>query len=53
MWAEFREALFFPVAIFRIPDRLFDSVLVVESHDIEKLTEVPGRADHKNFDKIA
>ena len=33
--AEFREANFFPVNIFRTPDKLFDSVNKAESHDVK------------------
>ena len=33
--AEFREAIFFPVNIFRTPDKLFDSVNDAESHVVK------------------
>ena len=33
--AEFREAKFFPVNIFRTPDKLFDSINNPESHDVK------------------
>ena len=34
--AEFREAKFFPLSIFRTPDKLFDSVNDAESHVVKK-----------------
>ena len=40
--AEFREAKYFPVDIFRIPNSLFDSVSDAESRDIKSLTRFPG-----------
>ena len=36
------ESIFFPVDIFRGPNRLFDSVSDAESHDIKILTGFPG-----------
>ena len=36
------EELFFPVEIFRCPNRLFDSVNDAESHDIKILIRFPG-----------
>ena len=40
--AEFREAKYFPVDIFRIPNSLFDSVRDDESRDIKSLAKFPG-----------
>ena len=37
------EELFFPVDVFRGPNRLFDSVSDAESHDIKILTRFPGK----------
>ena len=38
--AEFREANFFPVNIFRTPDKVFDSVNNAESHHV-KIDRIP------------
>ena len=49
------EELFFPVDVFRGPNRLFDSVSDAECHDIKILTRFPGKPILeiliKNFDK--
>ena len=42
--ADFREAKFFPVNIFRIPNSLFDSVSDAESRDIKSMTRFRGNS---------